>query len=271
MKTRRLKTLAIILSLSIIFFSCKKDSNLSSIPKPNVTGDQIVADTPVIDPSLLCYLPFNGNLRDKSGHHNNGTLFGTLSYVADRSGTPGKAASFRASNSWIEIPEAQFVGMKTGTIALEFFPTSSGRQVLISKMSYSQPIGSPNFYQSFIAVIQQQNFPYPVQFNIRQSGYCNGGTSGWNPELNSTTNFALNQWNHLAITFNNSTQKMYINGNLVATTSKLTSPICQGEPIRVGVWWQSDPLFYTGDMDEVRIYNRVLSGKEIKALVSNSF
>ena len=71
----------------------------------------------------------------------------------------------------------------------------------------------------------------------------------------------------IAITFDNNVQKIYLNGELVGYGPKQESAICAGEPIRLGVWWQQDPLFFTGYMDQLRIYNRVVSYKEIKELV----
>jgi len=242
--------------------SCKKDSHLS----PNLTSNDISnlqAADPTLDSGLLCYFPFNGNLKDKSGHGNNGTLQGdTISYVSDRFGIASRAISFGASNSWIEIPEADFAGLKTVTIAMDFYPTSASQQVLISKMSYSAAIGSPDFYQSFAILVQASG---QMGFEVRQKGFCNG-TTGWNPVLYSNVAVILNTWNHVAITFNNTAQKMYLNGNLVSSGTKTASPICQGEPIRLAIWWQSDPEYFTGNMDEVRIYNRVLAQKEIKQL-----
>jgi hypothetical protein len=259
---------SLLVTALLILQSCEKESNQSSKQTSTISSeDQLAADTAIIDTALLCYLPFNGNLKDKSKHGNNGTVQGggSLSFVADRFGNPGKAVLFGGSNSWIEIPEAQFVGLKTGTIALDFYPTSSAPQVLASKMSYNESIGSENFYQSFILKIDEFNVQ-PIQFGIRKEGYCNAVNEGWNSTLISDSGFVLNQWNHVAVTFNNNVQKMYLNGNLVGIDTKTASPICQGEPIRLGVWWQADPLYFTGTMDEVRLYKRVLSATEIRKL-----
>ncbi len=255
-----------LITFLMINQSCKKETGTSTIPATVVTSDALEDASATTDTTLLCYLPFKGNLRDKSGHNNNGALMGTISYVPDRFGNASGAASFAVSNTWIEIPEAQFVGLKNMTIAMDFFPTSAGRQLLLSKITYNQDIYSSSFSSSLVLVIEQQNF-YPIQFNSKKEGYCNSPyDADWNTTINSNTNFVLNQWNHIAVTFNNSVQKMYLNGVLVATGTKVSSPICQAEPIRLGVWFTLEPLYFTGNMDEVRIYNRVLSAKEIKQL-----
>lgn len=106
-----------------------------------------------------------------------------------------------------------------------------------------------------------------MQFNTIQAGYCNSPyDEDWNTTINSNTNFVLNQRNHVAVTFNNSVQKMCLNGVFAATGIKVSSPICDAEPIRLGVWFNLEPLYFTGNIDEVRIYNRVFSAKEIKQL-----
>lgn len=252
----------------LLFYSCKKDSVSISTPTNSTLNNTLDTKSPTLDSGLLCYLPFNGNFKDKSGHHNNGKAFGSIAFTSDKAGNPLKAVSFAASNCWIEIPEAQFDGLETGTIAMDFLSTSTARQLLIGKMSYSIPLNSPGWYQSFILVIQQ-GFSSPEQFNSKQPGGCDQ-LNGWNAGMNSNASFSLNQWNHIAVTFSKTKEKMYLNGNLVAAASRVPSPICQGEPIRLGVWWQNDPLFFTGKMDEVRIYNRVLSADEVQQLFSVS-
>ena len=56
------------------------------------------------DPSLLLYMPFNGNANDESGHGNNGTVSGAI-LATDRSGNPNRAYSFDGWNNLIEIPD----------------------------------------------------------------------------------------------------------------------------------------------------------------------
>ena len=263
-----MKTKTLLYPLLFIFLtasqSCKKDSTTSVNSTAGSSDEQLAADIAVSDSSLLCYLPFKGNLKDKSGHGNNGVLNGTISYVPDRLGNPSAAASFAASNSWIEIPEKDFVGMKHGTIALQFYPSSTNQQELVSKMSYDAAVGSAKWYQSFTLSVESNG---TIGFDLRKDGYCAayyGG--GWNPTMFSNATVKYNKWNFVAITFDDSVQKMYLNGTVVASNSKVVSPICEGEPIRLGVWWQVDPIFFTGNMDEVRIYNRVLSEKELERI-----
>lgn len=262
-----MKTILLCIGFSIFVFfsSCSKteDVKAQASDKTNTPISATVSE-PSLDSGLICYLPFKKNLKDFSGHSNSGTLHGTISYVADRFGTAQRAVSFAASNAFIEIPEKDVIGLTEATVSIDFYPTSTNLQLLLSKMSYATGTDLPGFYQS-LELLQNGG----VTFGVRKEGFCDA-TAGteWCPFLNSNTSVILNQWNHVAATFTNKIEHLYLNGNLVAASSKTPSPICQGEPIRLGVWWQSDPLYFTGYMDEVRIYNRALTLKEIKQLSS---
>ncbi|HRH60771.1 MAG TPA: hypothetical protein PL045_09395, partial [Chitinophagaceae bacterium] len=153
MKTNLLMLSVAILTLSVLQ-SCTKNSEvISKSNETQIATSEQSSDMLITDTSMLCYYPFNGTLKDKSGHGNNGVLSGTISYVTDRFGNAFKAVSFAASGAWIEIPEADFIGLRSVTISMDFFPTTDAFQELISKMSYSIPVGYPGFYQSFTTAL----------------------------------------------------------------------------------------------------------------------
>jgi fibronectin type 3 domain-containing protein len=80
----------------------------------------------------------------------------------------------------------------------------------------------------------------------------------------------LNRWVHVAVTFSGNWATLYLNG----ATQKAV--LFGFNPSQINLTQNylgksrfSDPLF-TGRLDEVRIYNRGLSGAEVAALVTNS-
>ena len=246
--------------------SCKKDSVTEHKISNNVAAENVEAVN--LDSGLLCYLKFNHNLKDSSGHNNNGVpKNGTFTFVKDRFGNKESAINFGTTHKYIEIPEKKFVGLTKATISIDFYAIQAIREYLISKMSYDIPVGSPGFYQSFSFGIDIVN-KMRLGFQTRQKNFCDAPpTNGWNPGLYAdTATIVLNKWNNVTVTFNNTVQKMYLNGKLVASGTKTASPICAGEPIRLGVWWSQDPAYFTGNMDEVRIYNRPLTATEVKQL-----
>jgi hypothetical protein len=109
-----------------------------------------------------------------------------------------------------------------------------------------------------------------------------GALKSWNPEnlpadrnsvflkrlvVVSRTPFAHGQWTHVAITYSglggpNGTAQLYLSGQLQGTTGPVSEPfewdVTQGA-IRLGVG-------YVGLMDEVSIFRRALTSKEIEQL-----
>lgn len=74
----------------------------------------------------------------------------------------------------------------------------------------------------------------------------------------------LNEWYHLAMTFEASTLKLYVNGQLKNTVATATNLSYNTRPFSIG----SDngaQKFFNGAIDEVKVYSRALSQVEIQA------
>ena len=80
----------------------------------------------------------------------------------------------------------------------------------------------------------------------------------------SHTAIPLGAWTHLATTYDGASQRLYINGVLVATRAQTGTIAVGNQPLRVG-GNNSSGEFFRGLIDEVRIYNRALSAAEITA------
>jgi hypothetical protein len=76
------------------------------------------------------------------------------------------------------------------------------------------------------------------------------------------TALALNQWTHLVVVFNGSTAQFYVNGNTSGSKSLVASITARGMPLRIGADAGASQ-FYKGLLDNVRVYNRALSGAEV--------
>ena len=82
--------------------------------------------------------------------------------------------------------------------------------------------------------------------------------SGWNLVKRE-------HWNHLVATYDGQFAKVYINGKMEATASTNNEKIhVNGNPVTIGT--DGYGLRYTGEMDDIRIYNRALPAEEVKAL-----
>jgi hypothetical protein len=63
---------------------------------------------------------------------------------------------------------------------------------------------------------------------------------------------------------------VYVNGVLNSTAYSPNTSLytCPMDKLCIGGWWDGDPESINGKMDEVRIYNRLLTTKEIARLSS---
>src|SRR5207249_9202817 len=77
----------------------------------------------------------------------------------------------------------------------------------------------------------------------------------------------LNQWTHLALTYDGTSMKLYINGVLNDSAPK--SGNIDGDNVEFAIGGRADPndhLFFTGKIDEVEVFDRALSQAEIQAI-----
>ena len=81
--------------------------------------------------------------------------------------------------------------------------------------------------------------------------------------LNGTAAVALNVWTHLALTFDGTTMRMFVNGAQVSTRALSGAAMVSAGALRIGgnaVWGE----YFKGLIDEVRVYNRALTATEIQ-------
>ena len=77
------------------------------------------------------------------------------------------------------------------------------------------------------------------------------------------TTLPFNQWSHLAITFDGAQVRTYVNGTLVNTQALSATITARGNPMNIGAD-ASPAQFNKGLLDDLRIYNRVLTQAQIQ-------
>ena len=70
---------------------------------------------------LIAHYPFNGNVNDISGSGNNGIIHGGVGFTSDRLGNANSAALFNGTNGWIEIPSTNTIKFNYGESFSFFF------------------------------------------------------------------------------------------------------------------------------------------------------
>ncbi|MFO1204702.1 MAG: LamG-like jellyroll fold domain-containing protein [Burkholderiales bacterium] len=183
---------------------------------------------------------------DASGNANHGTISG-----ASRTSTTqfGNALKFNGTGNWVTVNDSASIDLTTGmTVEAWVYPTKSlsdWATVLMKEQS--------GFASYWLYANDDTNRPANV-INV-------GGTFR---QLSAGARLSANTWTHLASTYDGSTQKLYVNGQLAGSRPQTGTIAVSNGKLRIGgnsIWGE----YFTGQIDEVRIYNRALTQAEIQS------
>lgn len=89
-------------------------------------------------------------------------------------------------------------------------------------------------------------------------------TRGWLPLYNSGVNTS-SQWAHFAVTYAPEGVNFYKNGELVSTSEGMGNLVRNGAktPFYIGIMDPTRELYFEGELDEIRLYNKVLDNDAI--------
>lgn len=225
------------------------------------------AGLPVVaQASLIGWWEMNGNANATVGTNGSlsGLLFSTPVPTIDRFGTSSGAVSFCGDYAYdyMNIPGGGgLAGLQTGTIA--FWVNWVGNQTA-SSYGAGAVLGR-NKSGSYTNNLLMLNGENPSTAKIIWQPYTMGNTV-----LTSTVSPGANTWIHVALTFGDGYQKLYLNGTLDASTSYATTAFNSdtNAALTVGAWvegttgWAQSQTY----MDDLRIYNTALSAGEVASL-----
>jgi glucose/arabinose dehydrogenase len=201
--------------------------------------------------SLVARYAFEGDATDSSGSGNNGSLTGNPPFVVGRVGS--LAVNLNGTNQYATVP----ISVRTNfTIAFWVNTTASTTGTV---------------WTTGLGLISADVAGVANDFGISliTNGAVGFGVGNPNTMLASTNAINNGQWRHVAVTRVSSSglMTMYIDGVQSATMTGPTGARTAPAAIRIG-GILSGGGFFPGSIDEVRIYNTVLSSGEINALAN---
>jgi gliding motility-associated-like protein len=215
-------------------------------------------DTTNLNTGKVLHLDFNGNTQDKSGNGNHATNFGA-SLVADRKGNSNSAYSFNGTSSRMVIPNFPTSTSNNISISVWFKSGSSAQQAYAGLLDHSHTTGTLKNW-----AIQHSNTNSAIFFDWRNS------STSWAGTINDPVNYDHTKWNHLVVVKKADTLQYYLNCILVFEKKYTGMDNIHKfiADLNIGfIQSNSGPIrYYNGSMDELRIYHRVLTQSEIKAL-----
>jgi hypothetical protein len=186
------------------------------------------------------------SVTDASGTGNTGTITGA---TRTASGKFGSALSFNGINNWVTIPDANSLDLTTGmTLEAWVRPDVTGslwRCVLLKEQASSL------IYALYAA--DSTGKPATDVFTTADVG------------LSGTSTTPLNAWTHLAATYDRTTLRLYVNGTQVATKAVTGNIKTSTGVLRIGGNSSWSDEWFSGLIDEVRVYNTALTAAQIQA------
>lgn len=206
---------------------------------------------------LVAYYPFNGDAGDSSGNQLHGALLGGITFTTGRNGQPNSAASFNGTTTYIEVQDDPKLRFRNGTVIYWIKTSAVGAQTIITKSNYSN--ANNEMYTTSINFPSVGNVGAAGKYNSN----CQGGV-GWRNNQ-TAANINDNNWNMIAVTFRSDSIVIYKNGQkLNAVSTPLTRmDSCVGGTFRIGRNWSGVNSSYFGLLDEMCLFNRVLTNQEI--------
>ena len=202
---------------------------------------------------LIAWYPFDGNALDASGNNNNGVIYGPVS-TTDRFDRPNHALLFSGNNQYVSVVNNVWSDSLT-----------------ISAWFYANDFGGTGNLGGKAIFFKAPNTGYNIDYDLgvgydassnARAFFNFGQNSSQYVGLLSNTILQTNQWYLITATRANGVAKIYINGNLDATTTYSFTPVNQNFNLTLGMSNNSFQSF-SGKLDELRIYNRALNLQEI--------
>ncbi|RYG26641.1 MAG: LamG domain-containing protein, partial [Chitinophagaceae bacterium] len=184
---------------------------------------------------------------------------------SDFLGRSTSAAEFDGYDDYFMAPESEKFNTDSVSLSCNVMVKSIDRRhTLINKLNprnvtgFSYGLGQSQGYEnkwSFAVPDKNEDCSTAATFQPSNAVY-------------STVTIEPGRWYNVISTFGTNGQKLYIDGKLVAETTRPFNSLkkCSGGNLLVGGWWQNDIISLDGKMDEVRVYNRVLNECEITEL-----
>ena len=204
---------------------------------------------------LVAEWTFDGNANDTSGNANNGTVNGAT-LTTDRFGNANSAYSFDGVDDHIVVPEDNSLDFSNDLTITAWIKSNntSGARAIVTK--WNDNTGEWSY------IFKDHNFNDRLRMTL-----SSGAWPGF-ADLPSTSSIPLGQWTFVATTYDSSILKLYFNGvedadlPVSGTINNSNTELLIGGTFSLGIIRE----LFDGVLDNIRMYNRVLSNSELQEL-----
>ena len=230
------------------------------------TGPTAVVSCPSLSGTLtnglVAYYPFCGNANDASGNNNNGTVNGAT-LTTDRFGNANSAYHFNGNQENIKIQNS-------------LLPSTPTSFTISMWLKYEGSAGSPRD-----AICDRSTTNYSYKYRLFEGQVNNNPSYFWfsvidgNPASNVNAVNLSSNWENIigVVDITSNEMRLYRNGILIGTSTNGYQYPNEANPTYIGsnVGPNSaiDPS-YLGMIDDVCVWNRVLTDQEIATLYNQN-
>jgi glucose/arabinose dehydrogenase/chitodextrinase len=218
----------------------------------NVTVDNTA---PPLPPDLMAAWAFNegsgSTSADISGNGNTTTLVNNPAWVSGKYGTGVK---FDKIDDYVRALNSPTLNVSGTALSISVWinPLAGGGDQEVFGKFWNAGMTSP-FYQYGLELHGGGQTPV---FEV-------GTTSGLQAVSMGST-LPVGQWSHLAVTFDGSSVRFYVNGNLASSSPLSASLTARDTVLHLGAD-ASTSQHFNGTLDEFRIYKRTMTQAEIQS------
>lgn len=209
---------------------------------------------------LVLNLDFNKGLQDVSGNGNDGQLIGNATYEGDRFGNGCSALTLNGSDAFVRIPSSRSLNVR-------------GNALTISAWVKTR-VGKINTYDlNWLTICSKGNRSIETANSPQYRFQVSSKTISLNTDITENVNLKLdfNTWFHCVLTYDGRMVRAYVNNELVMQQAYSGRLMPNGDPLEIGRDVPGNLEMHHGSLDDLRIYNRVLSSSEISTLYYQTF
>lgn len=197
-----------------------------------------------------------GSVADSSGHGGAGTAYGNAALDSSCYKVGTKSGEFDGNGDYISIPDSNDLEPDVLTLSAWIHPEDSdAHDNIVSKKYTSSP-----YYSYGLKISANRHITFVI-----------GLTTGEKAISSPIYAVAYDNWFHVAGTWDGTNMKLYINGmeqTCTGDTGSLSGTIrYNSNVVKIGSY--SSNLYFEGNIDDVRIYSKVLSSSEVGDIANN--
>lgn len=219
---------------------------------------------------LVGWWPFNGNANDVSGNGNNGNV-NSATLVTDRHNNANQSYYFNPNNSSsISVPFSNSLNSIQQSLTISAWIYMDGGTGAVSPPRVLELRGGYG-YGGDAGFVILTNSNYNTKRTFEMKFYSDNGAN--NITINPTDSVSALTWHHIVFTANgnNGVAEFYLDGKLMnsdTNNTKISSCNYNNNPLIIGA--ENTALAYWGGgIDDLGIWNRVLTKNEIQELSKN--